>query len=895
MADAAPRRDRGHLYTERFWAKAHPYRQRGPERIHLLEHHLADVGACLEALLRQPLIRKRLARTGGHDDLHPSTVARLSVFAALHDIGKANLGFQSKVWLPDDVGAAKVLPAGHTLDIAPVLTGADHETASWFFDALGWDDLLTWDDRGGETAGDLLVATLSHHGAPLQLEGARHPAPALWRPLAGLDPAGFVRRAGSLVRGWFPAAFDTSAPPLPAAPAFQHMFLGLCILADWLGSSEIWFPFHDEPDDDYITTARRGAARAVAETGLALERQRRAFRDRGALPAFPELFAIAGSPPHNAIQGRAALKTPLDEPLVIIESETGSGKTEAALWRFARMYEAGLVDGVYFALPTRAAATQIHGRITRFAARAFPGESAPDTVLAVPGYLRAGDAVGRSLPDHEVLWDDDPGAGARGRRWAAEGSKRYLAAQVAVGTVDQAMMAALQVKHSHLRAACMARNLLVVDEVHASDSYMREILRALLDAHLGSGGHALLMSATLGSDARRRWLSAGAAAESAAPPLGEALRAPYPAVSTASRGGERITPVAGNGYEKAVHVEGVPLMDGFDGVADRALDAARAGAKVLVVRNTVGYAIRTQEAVEQAAGEGGADLLFGCGGVRAPHHGRFARGDRTRLDREVELRLGGERAPGGLVVVGTQTLEQSLDIDADLLITDLCPADVLLQRIGRLHRHPRRDRPRGFEAPRCLVLVPGERDLTPLLSRSRNGLGRWVYDDLRILEATRRLVATRGEWAIPRMNRELVERATHPEVLEDITAELGSEWAEHARRVIGVEIAEGLSARSAVVRRDRSFCGDNRGVLFASAEERIRTRLGDEGIDLALAPAAPSAFGAGRIESLVVPARWLRGEREEEAVPYVGSGGFTFRVGDGAFRYDRFGLRRDAG
>ena len=96
------------------------------------------------------------------------------------------------------------------------------------------------------------------------------------------------------------------------------------------------------------------------------------------------------------------MATPLDERLAIVESETGSGKTEAALWRFARMYEKGLVDGIYFALPTRAAASQMHERIQRFAGSLFPGPAAPEPLLAVPGYLRAGDAGGKLLHDYQV-------------------------------------------------------------------------------------------------------------------------------------------------------------------------------------------------------------------------------------------------------------------------------------------------------------------------------------------------------------------------------------------------------------------------------------------------------------------------------------------------------------
>ena len=154
------------------------------------------------------------------------------------------------------------------------------------------------------------------------------------------------------------------------------MFLGLCTLADWPGSNELWFPFRDAPDPGYIAVARERAQRAVEVVGLDIGAQRRAAMGAGALPGFTDLFGILAATP-NAIQHQAAGATALDEPLVVIESETGSGKTEAALWRFARMYEAGLVDGLYFALPTRAAATQIHARVQRFHEPCVPARSRP--------------------------------------------------------------------------------------------------------------------------------------------------------------------------------------------------------------------------------------------------------------------------------------------------------------------------------------------------------------------------------------------------------------------------------------------------------------------------------------------------------------------------------------
>ena len=180
-------------------------------------------------------------------------------------------------------------------------------------------------------------------------------------------------------------------------------------------------------------------------------------------------------------------------------------------------------------------ANQIHERVERFVNKLFPEGPRPDVILAVPGYNPEDYA-----PEAVALPKYDEQAGHRHEHgeekpWASESSKRYLAAQIAVGTVDQAMLGALQVRHAHLRSSCLARNLLVVDEVHASDTYMTEIIRALLAAHTGAGGYALLMSATLGSTAQEKWLRPGQRrADGQGPSLEKAKGRPYPAVSIAS-------------------------------------------------------------------------------------------------------------------------------------------------------------------------------------------------------------------------------------------------------------------------------------------------------------------------------------------------------------------------
>ena len=873
-------------YTRTFWAKSD---RDDPKRIHLLEHHMADVGACLEALLTQPTIRRRLASSGGRDDLDPATIARLCVFAALHDIGKVNVGFQAQIWGSEDLPRSESrLPrrCGHIADLTPVLNQEDHETAAWFLDALGWDDFLTWDAEDGRTVCALFVAALSHHGAPLNLLSSRQPNCAIWRSYGALHPQKQVAHIGQSVRKWFREAWSPGTPALPSAVAFQHMFTGLCMLADWIGSDEIHFPFRAETDDGYIDAARANAHRAVRDIGLNPEEQRNTLHSQSSPPEFGQLFNLLDAR-ENAIQQTVASVAPREQ-LVIVESETGSGKTEAALLRFARLYEEGLVDGLYFALPTRAAASQIHRRVTAFIRNLLPSGTSPEPVLAVPGYVRAGDATGKHLPNYDVWWDDHPDVQTEKRRWAAASTKRYLAAQIAVGTVDQAMMAVLQVRHAHMRAACLARNLLVVDEVHASDTYMGTILEHLLRAHIEAGGFAILMSATLGSAARCRWLG-----QNNLPPLIEAINnTPYPAVSTP----EGTTAVSENGYAKTVHIAARATMSDFSVTARHAVEAARSGAKVLVIRNTVGSAVRTQQALEAMGHEDG-ELLFRVKGVATLHHGRFGADDRRLLDGAVETLLGKNRQAGGRIVVGTQTLEQSLDIDADLLITDLCPVDVLLQRIGRLHRHRRDDRPAGYETPTCTVLTPGD-DLSPLLTsgQNANGLGPrgYVYVSLQVLEATRRLIDEHPQWRIPAMNRELVERGTHPDILASITDELGEAWQAHANSTEGGYIGERQTACGNVVRLDKSFFMDNREVVFGSAEERIRTRLGDDRLEVAFDPPPVSPLDpTWEIAELAVPARWLKGEDVPETVGTTARDeGFDFSVGDRKFRYDRLGLHR---
>ena len=844
---------------------------------HPLVAHLIDVTACFLRLCHCRGIRRALEKAAGRA-LTDRDVARLAVLVFLHDLGKSNCGFQAKRFLRGEAPRQWPAPCGHGPEAIDLLTNPDPVARQTLLAQLPLAQMMDW----GEALAPLLFASFSHHGWPL----ADRPQPnvAVWRPVKDAsdhviyDPEPILAEIARSLASFLPDAFAQGGPDLPDAPRFVHVFAGLVQFADWLGSDTRFFPFA-EPGEDRTRTAHRCADGAVLALGLDAEANTLRARTTAA-----GLAAIIGEG-NTPYPIQTALAEPALARLVILESETGSGKTEAALWRYVQLFRAGEVDSLYFALPTRVAATQLCKRVEQSAKRLWPSDT-PVVVRALPGYVSAEGQEPQSLPHFCVLWPDDPSDAQAHRRWAAEAPKRFLAASIAVGTIDQALLAGLQVRHAHMRHALLTRALLVVDEVHASDAYTQTLLEGLLDGHLACGGHALLLSATLGARARASYLGIGSSAPLPIPSFDDACAAPYPAVSDV----HRHRPVAASGRTKQVAWEAIDRIDDAAVVARLALDAAAADGKVLVIRNLVRTAIETQEALEAECGE--SAWLFDLNGTPTLHHSRFSRQDRPALDDRVETLFGKQSPAGPRVVVGTQTLEQSLDIDADLLITDLCPMDVLLQRIGRLHRHDRPDRPSAHRTARVIVLIPNDGDLAPMLSRMQHGLGPirdgdGIYPDLRIIARTLEQIRTRPQIAIPADNRSLVEAATHPERLGTFD-ELGDAWRAHARSMIGNASAKSAHGHLQRLHFDQSFLDQQ---FDPNVESSTRLGLRDRLVLFESAPVGP--FGAPLRELAIPP--WLTDKYlEPDETPEVmcaDAQSVQFRLGARCYRYDRFGLQ----
>ena len=616
------------------------------------------------------------------------------------------------------------------------------------------------------------------------------------------------------------------------------------------GSDRRYFPFENGRDEDAWPRSKKRARKALEEMGLLHA------------PPSGTLADVLG--PHDPYDVQVK-GTEIDGQLAIAESPTGSGKTELALGRFARLRREGKVDGLYFAVPTRSAAKQLHKRVSDAVEALF--DDPPPVVQAVPGYVKADDQNGVRR-GRDVYWEAEAD---RKRNWAAERSKRYLASAIAVGTIDQVLLAMLENPHAHLRAAGLLQSLLVVDEVHASSVYMNSVLERVLSQHIGAGGHALLMSATLGSESRSTFL------DIPSPSLEDAVSEDYPYVAT--RTAEHSASLPGD--PKTVEIDVRRVSDLNAGTVDAIEDHATR-ARVLAICNTVDRARSVQHAL--------SCHTLTVEGRPVCHHSRYAQPDRDLLDEAVES-VYGEGAPSGAIAtVATQTVEQSLDIDSDFMVTDLCPMDVLLQRIGRLHRHRRPGmRPEGYDTPRCIVIAPDNR-LESYLTDDGEAWGPMgvgtVYEDLRVLQATLEELEARDRIAIPDDNRPLVERTTHSDVLSSLE-ERSARWAAHGRHIRS-QIASD-EANSGLVSVDWNTPYSDQS--FTKAD--VQTRLGD--VDYTIELEARTPFGHD-ISELDLPAWMVESSVEKPVATLLKQepDGFSFEVSGQTFQYTKDGFSRDS-
>ena len=612
--------------------------------------------------------------------------------AGLHDWGKATPLFQSQSQLhAEAVRQAGLDVSGHALPQRP---GHAHASAHLLFGhlrAAGWPE--------ADAAWPACIVG-GHHGV-FPPAGWRRDKPSA--DVMGGAEWEFTRREyPSLLPSVMGA--DLYRPLSPPPLAAQLALAGLVILADWLASTERLFPYECGFSAVYPAEAEARAGRIGGETGLRgfWNPSRAATRDSRHLMA--ERFGGKEARPVQVAAQEAALGGQ-GPGLLLIEAPMGEGKTEAALLAAEVIAARTGANGLFVGLPTQATADQMFARVTGWLV-AQPGEV---TVTLAHGKASRNEAYQRLMPEAVGIGEND--AGVTASQWLA-GRKRRLLAPVVVGTVDQLLLAGVASRHVALRFLGLTGKVVIIDEVHAYDAYMSVILRRvlawlgatrvpviLLSATLPAGTRAELLGAYAGAAVSQTgsgypqvtWVAA-AAGQSEGPFVPEWERRADP-VAASSRS---LLPTAARACTARVefHAERDEA-----GAARLACRIVAEGGCVLVLRNTVGRAQRTYQYLVSALAQGEVTLA----------HARFTAADRRLRDRLLIERFGPDgvgRRPSRHVVVATQVAEQSLDIDFDLLISDLAPVDLLLQRLGRVHRHSC-PRPPHLRLPRMVVAGHG--------------------------------------------------------------------------------------------------------------------------------------------------------------------------------------------
>ncbi|SOD99420.1 CRISPR-associated helicase/endonuclease Cas3 [Caenispirillum bisanense] len=809
-------------YVTSYWGKARlpdDLAVPGEPDWHPAAYHMLDVAAVAGRLMeRRPDLAARAER------VMPGLAGLLPMVAGLHDLGKLSTWFQDM--RPDLVerltGAAPV---------PSPFKGFRHGEAGLLF----WNELRSLRETVAEASRcpqpllDLfLPASFGHHGQPPAiLDNVTPPARS-----GGADVIALAAELASLLAPPQPVVVP-SGKVRPAA----WLTAGLCILADWIGSNRRWFPYR-APDlslaDYWHTVARPAAERAVAEAGLEAPAP---AGYRGFTTLFPTLPRDAAPSPLQ----RLCETLPVAEgpQIVVVEDVTGSGKTEAALVLAARMMAAGQGSRVFVGLPTQATADAMFKRLGDSYRRLFADGARPTLALAhgragLHAGFREAVLAGRQQEAERQGGEERDTASVVANAWLADNRKKALLADVGVGTLDQALLGALPVRHQALRLLGSTGGILVVDEVHAYDAYTGGLLAGLLTFHAALGGSAVVMSATLAGHQRRALIEAFAAG------LGQTLEAaaedpaaaPYPLVTRWSEAdaapvAEPPPPPAAPPRRPPPRLRCTRLRDEAAAVAVL-VETARGGGCGCWVRNTIKDA-RTAFAVLSDHLPPDDLLLF---------HAAFIPADRSQVEQRVLHHFGktsrdAERR--GRILVATQVVEQSLDLDFDTLVTDLAPVDLIVQRAGRQHRHPDLRPPR----PEPVLHVLGPEAVADPAADWYEAMfpaAAHVYKDAGRLWLTQHLLTGAGApaagWDLVAEARRLIETVYGPDSLDAVPPGLqesscGEEGTRDAHRWL---------ARKTMLRPDKPFA------LRDTAWEddiRARTRLGDERVPLVLAVEGP--------------------------------------------------------
>ncbi len=764
-----------------FWAKTNREQIDGlpPDWTHPLWAHLIDVGSAAQVLWEEflpPALKHKMADALGMTEIEAGRF--LSIWIGLHDLGKGIPNFQGM----HEPSKQKQIHKGLVFHERPNRLHHGHASI-----AIVWNWLRA-KQLPPDTLLDAAAACVGiHHGKLCHSDCWEYVA-ADKKLNSVLGDANWKQAQLDLAQAVFSAwganwpdltRFKTLGGPKSPWPDWLMAFAGWATLADWLGSMQRCYDTSVQATDDlnaYILKSREGAINAYQTAGL---NQQAGLR---ALP-FEQHFGFAPRP-LQVIARDLSLQS--EEPqLVIVEGPTGEGKTEAAFYLTAR-----LGGGVYIAMPSQATSDGLFPRLRTFVkgdaekgrVAAHNGETA--AIRLVHGNdLLLDDALALLTIDQNTAFVDDPPASgtkttdrnrddqldpqakSRVLSWFMP-KKRALLVPYGVGTVDQLFLGVLYARHFFLRLFALSGKTVVFDEVHAYDTYMNTLFSQLLRWLRALDVNVVVLSATLPGSTRAEMLKAWGGTDPT-PPDQVAV---YPAAWHVAGGIVRVhpfEPTPNRGQQLTFRW----CSDDVSAIVNQARNLIEQGATVIVICNKVDRAQAVFTALDND------DLL--PREDRMLLHARMPQAWRKQRERAALERFGKDRPDRPGLLVGTQVIEQSLDLDADAMITDLAPVDLLLQRAGRLHRHQRDNRPAGFDKP-VLYITCAETTSVDGITQDNPDIDLPNVDEVSgkghiygraLLWKTRAVLRQWGGWALPLGNETLPGYRT---LVEGVYSELST-------------------------------------------------------------------------------------------------------------------------
>ena len=445
------------------------------------------------------------------------------------------------------------------------------------------------------------------------------------------------------------------------------------ILADWIASSSPFDAVCAETDAAYFQLAQQIAEAAVKEYGL---HSSEAFPQ---IDEYEQLWPFLSQDKLRDTQRVVQRDAWADADLTIIEAPMGEGKTEAGAFYAARLCSLRNKQGVYFALPTSATSNQMHDRIHQMLSQIQREQ--PRLMHGMAWLVQK---------DQPMRWGDNEQE-FYGCDWLRPMRKAMLA-ESGVGTVDQAMMAALQIRYSCLRLLGLTGKVLVIDEIHAYDAYMSSIIGRLVQWCRALRIPVIMLSATLTASKRR------ALVEAAGGQLATMSHA-YPLITQVKGGTSQQLEVNSTAKKGCFRFEPLRVWNHADSVAEAALKKVAGGGCLCIMMNTVAEAQQVYQTLKQKASVSVQLFLF---------HARMKAGSRDEVEKHCVKLFGKDSScrPDKAILVCTQVVEQSIDLDFDGMISCIAPIDLLLQRAGRVHRHERSQRPEAMREAVIQVLIP---------------------------------------------------------------------------------------------------------------------------------------------------------------------------------------------